>query len=146
MTCSRNLSKHLKSCYQSKTSKEMSQQFIFIFFKSSDFSLQKKSNILFSYLFFTFVQIFKQNKKICHHMCIWMFSITLSHFEIITWILCMMSAITIFEESCFIFSFVNYGFVTKSFGTRCTFEQVAKKKKCQKMNVNFLTTNIRWII
>jgi len=41
--------------------------------------------------------------------------------------LCMMNAITIFEESSFIFSFVSYGSMTKSFGTRCTFEEVAKK-------------------
>ncbi len=41
----------------------------------------------------------------------------------------MMSAITIFEESSFIFSFVTYGLVTKSFGTGCTFEKVAKKTR-----------------
>jgi hypothetical protein len=105
----------------------------------------KKSNILFSYLFFILVQNFKK-KKHCHHMRILMFSITSPHFERITWILCVMSAITNFEESSFVFSFVSYGLVTKSFGTGCTFEQVAKKTKCQKMNVNFFTTNVRWII
>jgi hypothetical protein len=65
------------------------------------------------------------------------FNITSSHLKELHEFLCMMSAITIFEESCFIFSFVSYGLVTKSFGIGCTFEQVAKKTKCQKMNVNF---------
>jgi hypothetical protein len=55
----------------------------------------------------------------------------------------MMSAITIFEESSFIFSFARYELVTKSFGTGCTFEEVAKKTKCQKMNVNLFTTKLR---
>jgi hypothetical protein len=54
----------------------------------------------------------------------------------------MMNAITFFEESSFIFSFVSYGLMTMSFGTGCTFEEMAKKTKCQKMNVNFLTTNL----
>jgi hypothetical protein len=41
----------------------------------------------------------------------------------------MTSAITIFEES----GFVSYGLVTKSLGAAgCTFEEVAKKIKCQK--------------
>jgi hypothetical protein len=44
----------------------------------------------------------------------------------------MMSAIIIFEESSFIFSFVNYELVTKSLGARCTFEEVAKKIKMSK--------------
>jgi hypothetical protein len=44
----------------------------------------------------------------------------------------MMNAITIFEENSFIFSFVGYGLVTKSFGTGCTFEEVAKKKDIKK--------------
>jgi hypothetical protein len=54
----------------------------------------------------------------------------------------MMSAITNFEESSFVFSFVSYGLVTKSFGIGCTFERVAKKTKCQKMNVTLFTTNV----
>jgi hypothetical protein len=55
----------------------------------------------------------------------------------------MMGAIIIFEENSFIFSFVSYGLVTKSFGARCRFEEVAKKTKCQKMNVNIFTTKSR---
>jgi hypothetical protein len=55
----------------------------------------------------------------------------------------MMGAIIIFGESSLIFSFVSYGLVTKSFGARCTFEEVAKEKKNQKMNVNIFTTKLR---
>jgi hypothetical protein len=43
-----------------------------------------------------------------------MFSITLPHFAELYEFLCMMSAIVIFEESSFIFSFVRYGLVTRS--------------------------------
>jgi hypothetical protein len=54
----------------------------------------------------------------------------------------MMSAITNFGKNSFIFSFVDYELVTKSLGARCsTFEEVAEKTKCQKMNVNFLQPN-----
>jgi hypothetical protein len=61
---------------------------IFNFFKNLiPFFLKTKwSNILFSYLFFTFVQNFKQRNKSGHDMCIWMIWITWSHFETITWI------------------------------------------------------------
>jgi hypothetical protein len=86
MTCSRNLSKHLKNCDQSKTNKKMSQHDFYFFANLMIFFSKKKSNILISFYFFTFVQIFKQNKKISHHMHIWIFSITSSHFERITWI------------------------------------------------------------
>jgi hypothetical protein len=37
---------------------------------------------------------------------------------------------------------LSYGLVTKSLGAGCTFEEVAEKIKCQKMNVNFLTTKV----
>ncbi len=60
------------------------------------------------------MQIFKPKKNACHDMCIWMFSITLPHFAELYEFLCMMSAIVIFEESSFIFSFVRYGLVTRS--------------------------------
>jgi hypothetical protein len=50
-----------------------------------------------------------------------------------------MSAITIFGKNSFIFGFVDYGLVTKPLG--CTFEEVTKKTKCQKMNVIFLQPN-----
>jgi hypothetical protein len=54
----------------------------------------------------------------------------------------MMSAITIFGKNSFIFNFVDYGLVTKSLGAAgCTFEEVKKKTKCQKMNVIFLQPN-----
>ncbi len=52
-----------------------------------------------------------------------------------------MGAITIFRKNSFRFSFVDYGLMTKSVKARCTFEEVAKKTKCQKMNVNFSQPN-----
>ncbi len=48
-----------------------------------------------------------------------------------------MGAITIFEKNNLIFNVVDYGLVTKSLGDGCTYEEVAKKTNCQKMNVNF---------
>jgi len=55
-----------------------------------------------------------------------------------------MGAITMFGKSNFIFNFVGYGYrlVTKSLKVGCTFEEVAVKTKCQKMNVNLLTTKL----
>ncbi len=78
----------LKNCYQTKTNRGMFQHdFQFFANLMTFFSKRKKwSNIPFSYLFFTFVQIFKPKKKRSRDMCIWVFSITLSHFERITWI------------------------------------------------------------
>jgi hypothetical protein len=58
-------------------------------------------------------------------------------------ILCMMSAIIIFEESSFKFSFVSYGLVTKSLEARCTFEEMTEKIKRQKMNLTLFTTKFR---
>jgi len=53
----------------------------------------------------------------------------------------MMGAITIFEESSFIFSFVGYGLMIKLLGAGCTFEKVEEKTKCQKMKVKFFQPN-----
>jgi hypothetical protein len=53
-----------------------------------------------------------------------------------------MGAITIVGESSFIFSFVSYGLVTKSLGVGCTFEEVAQRTNCQKMNVNIFTIKL----
>jgi len=53
----------------------------------------------------------------------------------------MMSAIIIFEENSFIFSFVGYGLTTKSLEARCTFEKEAEKTKCEKMNMKFFQQN-----
>jgi hypothetical protein len=49
----------------------------------------------------------------------------------------------IVKESSFKFSFVSYGLVTKSLEAGCTFEEVAEKIKCQKMNVNVFYNQIR---
>jgi hypothetical protein len=52
----------------------------------------------------------------------------------------IMCAMITFGKNSFIFSFVGYGLVTKSFGAGCTFDEMGEKTKCQKMNVNLLTT------
>jgi hypothetical protein len=39
-----------------------------------------------------------------------------------------------------------YGLAKKSLGAGCTFEEVAEKIKCQKMNVNLCITRFGWII
>ncbi len=57
--------------------------------------------------------------------------------------LCMMSAIIIFGEINFIFSFVGYGLVLKSLEVGCIFENVEEKTKHQKMNVNVFSTKLR---
>ncbi len=67
-----------------------------------------KSIIPFSYLFFTFVQIFKP-KKTFVMTCV--FECFQSHCHILKELyefLCIMRAIIIFEESNFIFGFVSY--------------------------------------
>jgi hypothetical protein len=101
------------------------------FCKSNDFCLQKKNSdqiFPFHIYFSQLCKISNQREKTRRDKCIWMFSITLSHFEKITWIFAyMIGAITNFWESIFIFSFVSYGLVTKSLGARCTFEEVPKK-------------------
>jgi len=59
------------------------------FCKSHDFFLQRKSDQIFPFhIYFSHLcKISKQREeKTCHDKCIWMFSITLSHFEKITWI------------------------------------------------------------
>jgi hypothetical protein len=55
----------------------------------------------------------------------------------------MMSAIIIFGEINFIFSFVGYGLVLKSLEVGCIFENVEEKTKHQKMNVNVFSTKLR---
>jgi hypothetical protein len=54
----------------------------------------------------------------------------------------MMGAIIMFGKSNFLLNFVGYGLVTMSLAVGCTFEEVAKKTKCQKMNVNIFTTKL----
>jgi hypothetical protein len=63
-------------------------------------------------------------------MCIWMFSIKLSHFERTTWILVYDGCL--FGEYSFIFNFVGYGLMTKSHGARYTFEEVGGESKMSK--------------
>jgi hypothetical protein len=90
--------------------------FIFIFHICAKFQTQKK------------------RKKTHHDMCI---------LKIVHDCFSMMGALTIFGKGGFIFSFVSYGLVTKSLEAGCTFEEVAEKIKCQKMNVNFFYNQSR---
>jgi hypothetical protein len=144
MICPRNLSKHLKNCYQTKTIRKMFQHdFHFLFFcKSYDFFSQKKVIKYFLFIFFFHICANFQTQKINDYDIA--FEFFQSHCHILKELLeflCMMSAITNFGKNSSIFSFVDYELVTKSLGVRCTFEEVAEKTKCQKMNVNFLQPN-----
>jgi hypothetical protein len=53
----------------------------------------------------------------------------------------MMGAINIFEKNNFKFNIVVFGLFTKSLGAGCTFEEMAEKTNCPKMNVKFLQSN-----
>ncbi len=64
-----------------------------------------------------------------------------SHCHIWKDFLNMMGAIIMFGKNNIILNFVGYGLVTKSLGVGCTFEEVAKKTKCQKMNIENANTN-----
>jgi hypothetical protein len=70
-----------------------------------------------------------------------MFPITLSLLKKLHEFLHMMGALTIFEKIYLMFNIVDNGLVTKLLGAGCTFDEVAEKTNCQKMNVNFLQPN-----
>ncbi len=111
MTCSRNPSKHLKNCYQTKTNMKMFQHDIHFFPNLMNlFSPNKK---VIKYLLFTFVQNFKPKKE---KVMTCVFENFQSHCYMLKELhefYYMMSAITIFEKNSFIFSFVDYELVTK---------------------------------
>jgi hypothetical protein len=76
-------------------------------------------------------------------MCIWMFSITLSHFERITWnfFLCMIGAIKFFGKNNFIFTFVGlvtWGWLHIWGGIR--------KNKMSKDEHEFFSKKLGWIM
>jgi hypothetical protein len=136
MTCSRNLSKHLKNCCQTKTNMKMFQHSFQYFANLVTFFSQKK---VMKFLFHICAKF--QTKIFLFLIMACVFECFLSHCQILKELhdlFCMMGAITSFGKNSFIFNFVDYGLVTKSFGARCTFEEVAKKTECQKMNVNLL--------
>jgi hypothetical protein len=148
MTCSRNLSKDLKYCYKTKTNKEMLQHDFQKFTNLIIFSSKIKV-IKYSFFIFIFHICAKKHLKRKRLVMICVFECFQSHCHILKKsheFLCVMGAMIIFDENSFIFSIVSYGLVTKSFGARCTFEEVAKKTKCQKMNVNIFITKLRWTI
>jgi len=114
------------------------------------FSKSKWSNISFRYFIFTFVQNFKPPKKKKKRLVVTcVFECLQSHCHILKELrefLCTMDAISIFGKNSLIFSFVGYGLVTKWLEAECTFEEVVEKTNRQKMNVNFFTTKLGWII
>jgi len=147
MTCSRNISKHFYFILPDQTNREMSQyEFQFIANLLIFFFKKKWSNIPLSCLFFAFVQIFrpKKKKKPPYRMCIWMFSITLSRFERVTWIFAHDGCHNHFVQSSLIFSFV--GLVTWGWVHIWGGNPKKKKTNCQKTNVNLFTTKLGWII
>jgi hypothetical protein len=95
-----------------------------IFLKSSDFFLKNTQEYTIEYSFFIFISFILQNfapKKMTHHnMHIWMFPITCHILKELHFLLCMMSALTIFGDGNFIFKFVSYGLMTKPLGIGCT--------------------------
>ncbi len=99
------------------------------------FSFKKKSDSIF-------VQNFQKEKGLRVFECFQ------SHCHILKKLhefLHMMSPIIIFEKNSFIFSFVGYGLITKSLESleaKCTFEKVAEKTKCQKINCEIFTTKL----
>jgi hypothetical protein len=138
MSCSRNLCKHLKHCYQTKTIKEMSKHDFQFFANLMKFLNKKFIKYFLSIFIFQNCPNFPTRKKknlimTCAFECFQSFKYILKEFHEF---LNLMGPIIIFGEKSFIFSFVGYGLVKKSLGARCTFEQVAQKTKCQKMNVN----------
>jgi len=105
MTCSKNLFKHLKNSYQTKTNKEMLQHdFQFFANIKTFFSPKQLSNSPFSYLLFTFVQIFKpKKKKKIIFMFLFEFFKTNFHFlKELDEFLGMMGAMTMFGKNNFI--------------------------------------------
>ncbi len=140
MACSRNKFKWFLKCYQTKTNREMFQH-DFQFFTNLMIFSQNINKNPFSYLILKFLYNFKPKKNLVM-ACV--FECFQSHGHILKELnefYLMKDAITIFEKNIFIFSFVDYGLVTKSLGVGCTFEEVAKETKCQKVNVNFLQPN-----
>jgi hypothetical protein len=110
MTCSRNLSKHLKICYQTKTSREMSHHDFNFFANLMTFlSKEKKwSNILVSYLFFTFMQNFQIKRRRLDMICVFECFQSRCHiWKELHEFLHMMGAIIIFGENIFIQGFKN---------------------------------------
>jgi hypothetical protein len=148
MTCSRNLFKHFLNCYQIKINREILQHGFSILFKSNDFFFQKKSDqiFLFSYLFLTFVQNFKDKEKDSSwHMYLNVF--TLSHFEKITWIFAYDGCHNYFwTKKNFIFNIVDYRLVIKWLGAVCTFEEMREKTNYQRDECEIFTTKLGWSI
>jgi hypothetical protein len=141
MTCSRNLFKHLKHCYQIKTNREMLPTWFSIFCKFNDFFLLKKviKHSLFIFIFHTCAKF--QTKKICEGFQ--------SHCHILKEFhefLCMMGVITTSGKNSFKFNFVGYELVTKSLGGWVHIWGGGRENKMSKYWCEFFPTKLKWII
>jgi hypothetical protein len=149
MTCSSNLFKHLKFCYQTRINRKLSQHDFLIFCKSNDFFFFKKwPSTLFSYLFFTLVQNLRQKKKRRFVIaCVFEFSNNIVTFwkNYILFFLRMMGAITIFVGNIFIFSFVVMDWSQSQLGWVHIWGG-GREKKLSKDECESLTTKLGWII
>jgi hypothetical protein len=148
MTSFRNLSKHLKNCYQTKTNREMSQH-DFQFFGNLRKSLKVVEYSLFIFIFHICSNFQTQKQKThCDMYILNVFNYIVKFWKNI-WIFALLGVVTIFGEGSFMFNFVGYGLVTKSFGAGCTFENVINfffkksKDECEsfynQINMNHLT-------
>ncbi len=89
------------------------------------------------------MQNFKPKTKILIITCV--FECFQSHYHIFKKIhefFNMMGVITMFGKKIVSCNFVGYGLAPKSLRVECTFEEVALKTKCQKLNMNIFTTKL----
>jgi hypothetical protein len=106
-TCSRNLFKHLKICYQTKTGREMSQRGFYFFANLMIFFSKKMIKYSLFLINFSHLCKISNPKKKLIMTCV--FEYFQSHCHILKELhefLWVMGAITIFEKCIFIFSFV----------------------------------------
>jgi len=141
MSCSRNLCKHWKHCYQTKTNKEMSK-YDFLFFANLMNFLNQKiiKQFLFILTFHNFPKFQTRKKKKLIMTC------PFECFQSLKYILKKLHEFSNRMGPIIIFSEMGYELVKESLGTGCTFEEVEEKTKCQKMNVNIFRIKLGWII
>jgi hypothetical protein len=108
MTCSRNLFKHLKHCYQIKTNREMLQHDFHFIVNLMTFSFFK---VIKYSLFIFIVHICAKFQTKERYEC---FQSQCHVLKELHEFLFMMGAITIFGKNSFIFNFGGYELVTKS--------------------------------
>jgi len=131
MTCSRNVFKHLQKFYQTKTNREMFKH-DFQFFASLVIFSQKKKMIKYSLFIFKFHICANQKKKNWPWLALECFHSHRQNLKELHEFLHMMNAITNFKKISFIYIFVNYGLVTKSFGVGAHLRRWQRKQNVKK--------------